>query len=189
MTKNYKIGVIPGSHIIPLTDSLTFNTPETVNLRLPPIIVTLRKHQIFVGKALLIHCGGPSNPNNNHSTTLGFTDLALHVFLAVRPSEHVRDGCLDPKKSKMIKYDSQLSTEPTYPVTIVPAPAGELDWVPSVQNTNEDNNAPTSQSKTVSDISAEATVSPSIIPARRSKRHRTNDAKLILDFANSKSNS
>ena len=41
LTDNYKFGVIPGYHIISVTDSLTFNNPETVNFRLPPIIVTL----------------------------------------------------------------------------------------------------------------------------------------------------
>ena len=103
MNDNYKIGVISGSHIIPVTETLTPNTPETVNLCLPPIIITLMKYQIFIGNALLIHCRGPSNPDNLDSLCLGFTNLALNVFLAVHHSEHVQDGFLDPKDNKIIK--------------------------------------------------------------------------------------
>ena len=85
------------------------------------------------------------------------------------PIEHVRDGFLDPKDNNMIKYNSQLSTEPTYPVTISPAQVGKLDWVPNNQETCEDYKSPTIDTNSESDLSAEATVSQSIIAPCQSK--------------------
>ena len=82
-----------------------------------------------------------------------------------------------------------------------------MDWVPSIQETNEDKKSPTIDTNTESGVYDDSTVYQSIIARRRSKRCQNNvintadnatftgiegktnhyheGAELILDFANS----
>ena len=100
-----------------------------------------------------------------------------------------------------------MSTKSAYPVTIIPSEVGKIDWVPNIQETSEENNSPTIDTNSESDVSVDATVSPSIIAPRRLERcqnnvtntvditivtgnegktkHNHEGAELLFDFANS----